>query len=131
MKINLSTAEAVIAEAKEAILSKGLPAMAVVIVDGGGHLVALCRLDGALDEATDIAHHKARTAALVTSQRPVIADRPTPRNASPIKNSSEGPGQGVVLRDAQGKVIGAVGVSGGSTHDEEFVAKRAAVAIAG
>jgi uncharacterized protein GlcG (DUF336 family) len=130
MNINLSTAEAVISEAKEAILAKGLPAMAVVIVDGGGHLVALCRLDGALDKTADIAHRKARTAALVTSRHPVIADQPAPRNAPAIKNGKS-LGEGVVLRDAQGKVIGAVGVSGGSTHDEEFVAQRAAAAIAG
>jgi uncharacterized protein GlcG (DUF336 family) len=134
MKITLSKAEAIIAEAKETVLAKGLPPMSISVADDGGHLVAFCRMDGTFVGATDVAHRKARTAALFRVNSSVLGENFKPGGAAySLENSNGGLvgfGGGVVLRDALGEVIGAVGVSGGSTEEDEFVAQAAAAAIA-
>ena len=135
MKISLSKAEAIIAEAKEVVLAKGLPPMSISVVDDGAHLVAFCRMDGAFVGAIDVAHRKARTAALFKANSSVVGENFKPGAAAQSLENSNGGlmgfGGGVVLRDVQGEVIGAVGVSGGSTDQDELVAQAAAVAITG
>jgi uncharacterized protein GlcG (DUF336 family) len=135
MKINLSIAEAVIAEAKETVIAKGLPPMSISVVDDGAHLVAFCRMDGTFAGAIDVAHRKARTAALFRVDSSIVGE--SFRLGAPaysLENSNGGLmgfGGGVVLRDPHGDAIGAVGVSGGSTAEDELVAQAAAAAISG
>ena len=135
MRITLSRAEAILAEAKEFVLAKGLPPMSISIVDEGGHLVAFCRMDGTFIGATDVAHRKARTAALFSVDSAALGENLKPGGAAyTLESSNEGLigfGGGVVLRDSLGEVIGAVGVSGGSVDEDELVAQAAAVAISG
>jgi uncharacterized protein GlcG (DUF336 family) len=135
MKITLSRAEAIVAEAKEFVLAKGLPPMSISVVDQGGHLVALCRMDGAFIGATDIAHRKARTAALFSVDSATLDENfKSVGGAHTLESTNQGLigiGGGVVLRDSLGEVIGAVGVSGGSVAEDALVAQAAAVAISG
>jgi uncharacterized protein GlcG (DUF336 family) len=64
MKLDLATAEAVIAAAKAAAEQKRLPPVSISVVDEAAHLVAFSRMDGTFLGAIDVAHRKARTAAL-------------------------------------------------------------------
>jgi uncharacterized protein GlcG (DUF336 family) len=135
MKITLSRAEAILAEAKDVVLAKGLPPMSISVVDEGGHLVASCRMDGTFIGAVDVAHRKARTAALFRVNSSILGENLKPGAAAySLENSNGGLigfGAGVVLHDTLGEVIGAVGVSGGSVEEDELVAQAAAVAISG
>jgi uncharacterized protein GlcG (DUF336 family) len=135
MKITLSIAEAVIAEAKETVIAKGLPPMSIGVVDDGAHLVAFCRMDGGFAGAIDVALRKARTAALFRADSSAVSEAFKPGGpAYSLENSNGGLmgfGGGVVLLDPRGEVFGAVGVSGGSTVEDELVARAAAAAISG
>jgi|SRR5215813_1397747 len=133
MKITLSKAEAIIAEAKETVLAKGLPPMSISVVDDGAHLIAFSRMDGTFIGATAVAQCKARTAALFRVDSAILGENfKTGGAACTLENGNGGlMGGGVVLRDPVGEMIGAVGVAGGSTDEDELVAQAAAAAIAG
>lgn len=102
----------------------------VAVVDDGGHLIALERLDGTFAAGARISIGKARTAALFK--------RPTRFFEEVIKNGRTAmlaiedftPLQGGVPIVVDGDVIGAVGVSGAASaaQDEEIAAVGAAAA---
>jgi uncharacterized protein GlcG (DUF336 family) len=130
MKISISMAERVIAAAKQAVADNGFPPMSISVVDDAAHLVGFARMDGTFIGATDVAHRKARTAALFTVDSAVLGQHFRPGSpAYSLENSNDGLigfGGGVVLRDSDGEPIGAVGVSGGSVEEDEIVAQAAA-----
>jgi len=132
MNITLSQAESVIAAAKEKAL-KIKTKMNISIVDTGGNLVAFVRNDGAWLGSVDIAIRKAKTA--VYFQMDTAALSPMVQPGKPlfqIEHSNGGlitfPG-GVVIKDASGEIIGAIGVSGSTVDDDADVAKAGAKAI--
>jgi uncharacterized protein GlcG (DUF336 family) len=134
MRLNLATAEAVIAAAKVTAEQKGLPPVSISVVDDAAHLVAFSRMDGTFLGAIDVAHRKARTAALFNVDSAVLGEFLRPgAPAYSLENSNGGLigfGGGVVLRDADGRIIGAVGVSGASVDEDEAIAQAAAAAVA-
>lgn len=133
MKITLSMAEAVIAAAKAATEYHRLPPMSISVVDDSAHLVAFARMDGTFLGAIDVAHRKARTAALFTADTAALGPNLIPGAAAYTLEHSNGGligfGGGVVLKDKSPNIIGAVGVSGGSVEDDEVVAQAAAAAL--
>jgi uncharacterized protein GlcG (DUF336 family) len=133
MRLNLATAEAVIAAAKAAAEQKGLSPVSISVVDAAAHLVAFSRMDGTFLGAIDVAHRKARTAALFNANSAVIGEFLRPgAPAYSLENSNEGLigfGGGVVLRDSDGRAIGAVGVSGVSVDEDEAIAQAAAAVV--
>jgi uncharacterized protein GlcG (DUF336 family) len=133
MRLNLAMAEAVIAAAKAAAVQKGLPPVSISVVDEAAHLVAFSRMDGTFLGAIDVAHRKARTAALFNVDSAVLGGFLRPgAPAYSLENSNGGLigfGGGVVLREADGRIIGAVGVSGASVDEDEVIAQVAAAAV--
>jgi uncharacterized protein GlcG (DUF336 family) len=133
MKLDLVTAESVIAAAKAAIADKGFPPVSISVVDEAAHLVAFTRMDGTFLGGIDVAHRKARTAALFNVNSAALGDFLRPGSpAYSVSNSNGGLigiGGGVVLRDGQGRLMGAVGVSGGSVDEDEAIAQAAAAAV--
>ncbi|WP_271896648.1 GlcG/HbpS family heme-binding protein [Candidatus Phyllobacterium onerii] len=129
----LTTAETVVAAAKAAVSEHSLPPMSISIVDSGAHLVAFARMDGTFIASIDVAHRKARTAALFATDTAALGPILRPGSAAyTLENSNGGLiafGGGVLLKDDTGKMIGAVGVSGGTVEDDEFVAQAAAAAL--
>ena len=132
MNITLSQAESAIAAAKEKAL-KIKTKMNISVVDTGGNLVAFVRNDGAWLGSVDIAIRKAKTA--VYFQMDTAALSPMVQPGKPlfqIEHSNGGlitfPG-GVVIKDASGEIIGAIGVSGSTVDDDADVAKAGAKAI--
>lgn len=117
MPLSLGEAQKLIAGAHDHARGLGL-AVAVAVVDEGGHLQALGRMDGAPPLASQIAESKAVGAALwhrdgeglatVHKERPAFFEQVDQMVRLPMI-----PGLGSVLIRRAGRVLGAVGVSGG------------------
>ncbi len=108
-------------------------AMDIAVVDAGGNLKAFLRMDGAWLGSIDIAIRKARTARFFDMPTGEIGKLSQPGGPLyQIEHSNDGlitfPG-GVLLKTADGSVIGAVGVSGSTVEDDHAVAAAAATAI--
>ncbi len=107
--------------------------MDIAVVDAGGNLKAFLRMDGAWLGSIDIAIRKARTARFFDMPTGEIGKLSQPGGPLyQIEHSNDGlitfPG-GVLLKMADGSVIGAVGVSGSTVEDDHAVAAAAATAI--
>ncbi len=119
-----------IAAAAEAEALKNNWPVTIAIVDDGGHLLALQRLDGAAPVSSHIAPAKAHTAALGRRETKVYEDvinggRTSFLSAPEIKGMLEG---GVaIIKD--GQCIGAVGVSGVKSNEDAQIAKAGIAAI--
>ena len=108
--------------------------MDVAIVDAGGNLKAFARMDGAWLGSIDIAIKKARTARYFDMNTGEIGKLSQPGGPLyGIEHSNDGlitfPG-GVPLKNKEGRVIGAVGVSGSTVENDQTVAEAAVKAIA-
>jgi glc operon protein GlcG len=120
----------VIAAAAEEHARKNNWAVSIAIVDDGGHLLWLHRLDGAAPISAHIAPAKASTAALGRRESKVYEDminggRASFLSAPELKGLLEG---GVpIVRD--GQVIGAVGVSGVKSSEDAEIARSAIAAL--
>ena len=111
----------------------GVP-MNIAIYDDGANLKAFTRMDGALLGSADIAMNKARTAALFGLNTEALYEFARPGGTSPGFDRTNGGlivfAGGVPLRDRQGLLIGAVGVSGGAVAQDFQVAQAAVTALA-
>ncbi len=108
-------------------------AMNVAVVDVGANLKAFTRMDGAWLGSIDIAIKKARTARLFDMNTGEIGKLSQPgESLYAIEHSNDGlitfPG-GVPLTDAQGHIIGGIGVSGSTVEDDHAVAEAGANAL--
>ena len=119
-----------IAAAAEAEALRNQWAVTIAIVDDGGHLLWLQRLDGAPAISAHIAPAKANTAALGRRDSKVYEDvinggRYSFLSAPTLQGMLEG---GVpIVKD--GQVIGAVGVSGVKSTEDGQIAKAGADAL--
>lgn len=130
MNITLSQAEKIIAAAKEKAVSIDTK-MNIAVVDAGANLVAFVRMDGAWLGSLDIAIKKAKTARFFDMNTGAIGELSQPGGSLyNIEHSNNGlitfPG-GIPLKNADGEVIGAIGVSG-STVENDHAAAEAGVA---
>ncbi len=119
-----------IATAAEAEALKNNWAVTIAIVDEGGHLLWLQRLDGAPAISAHIAPAKANTAALGRRESKVYEDvinggRMSFLSAPDIKGLLEG---GVPILH-EGHCIGAVGVSGVKSTEDAQIAKAGIAAL--
>lgn len=101
-------------------------AVTIVVVDDGGHPLALERLDGCAPGSAYIATEKARTSALGRRETKSYEDMVNAGRyaflSAPLLTSLEG-GVPIVF---DGQVIGAVGVSGVKPEQDAQVAKAGA-----
>lgn len=105
---------------------------AIVVVDGAGHLAGVLRMDNALWVTPEIALAKAITAAAFRAPTAELEERWKERPLFATSIVGLGPGRFVVGKGAvpiieDGKVIGAVGVSGGIPADLDHQIAQAAV----
>lgn len=117
--------ETAIAEA-ESIKTK----MDIAVVDAGGNLKAFARMDDAWLGSIDIAIKKARTARFFDMNTGEIGKLSQPGGPLyQIEVSNSGlitfPG-GVPIRNSEGRVIGAIGVSGSTVENDHQVAQAGA-----
>ncbi len=107
--------------------------MNICVVDSGTNLVAFAKMDEAWLGSIDIAHKKARTARYFNMDTGIIGQLSQPGGALyNIEHSNNGlitfPG-GVLIKNAEGKVIGAIGVSGDSVENDHAVAVAGASSV--
>lgn len=125
---------ALCAAARDAVTEQGVPPMAVAVVDPGGHLLALVRMDGAPWVATTVAQGKAWTAAAYgapsAAQRAKMESLPNFSTAlSTMTGGSFTPQTGGVPVYRDGELLGAVGASGGTGEQDEAVCTAALAAV--
>jgi uncharacterized protein GlcG (DUF336 family) len=104
--------------------------MNLAVVDMGGNLKAFARMDGAWLGSIDIAIKKAKTAKLFDFNTEEIGKLSQP--GEPLYGIEHTNGGlvtfagGVPIHNAEGEVIGAVGVSGSTVEHDQMVAEFAA-----
>ncbi|MGE5323591.1 MAG: bifunctional GlcG/HbpS family heme-binding protein/cupin domain-containing protein [Actinomycetota bacterium] len=120
--LTLDGAEKVIAAAKAAAKRLNAPGGVIAVVDDGGNLMALARLDGTFAAGANISIGKARTAALFKKPTKVFEDVIKNGRTSMVALNDFTPLQGGVPIMIDGQLVGAVGVSGAATaaQDEEL-----------
>ena len=124
-------AKVMLAAAEEKAATIGV-AVNIAILDGGAHLKAFARMDGAVLGSIDLALNKATTAVLFATTSEAVWEYCKPGAPAHFLELSNGglapfPG-GIPLLGANGEVMGAVGVSGGAVPQDLEIA-RAAVAV--
>ena len=100
----------------------------IAIVDDASHLLYLERLDGAAPMTAEVAAGKARTAAVTRRPTKFWEDRVTERPVF-LKFPDNLPIQGGVPIMYQGECVGAIGVSGVQSHEDEQIANAGIAAL--
>ncbi len=128
MSIDLDTARSIIAGARAHAATAGFKPMTVVVLDAGGHVVAAEREDGSSIKRFEIAFGKAHGAlSLGMGSRSIMGRaEQQPYFIAAVTSAVGGalvpvPG-GVLVRDAQGALVGAVGVTGDTSDNDEAAA---------
>ena len=125
MTLSLENAEAIIAAAKKESITLDTK-MNISVVDAGANLLAFVRMDGAWLGSADISMKKAKTARFFDMETGIIGSLSQPGGSLyNIEHSNGGlitfPG-GVPIVNADGEVVGAIGVSGSSVENDHAVA---------
>jgi len=128
MTLTLNTARTIIAAAREHASSAGFKPMTVVVLDDGGHVVAVEREDGSSNKRFEIAYGKAHGAiSLGMGSRSIMSRaEQQPYFIAAVTSAVGGalvpvPG-GVLVRDGSGELLGAVGVTGDNSDNDEAAA---------
>lgn len=131
VSLPLEQASLIVDQALSVGRAEGMLPLTVVVLDSGGHMVAVKREDGSGIFRIEVANAKAYGAlgmgvsTRLMGQR--LEDRPV--FAASLNGLSDGqwvpvPG-GVLIRNEQGQVIGSVGISGDTSDRDEFAAINA------
>ena len=102
---------------------------AIAILDDGGHVLLVTRMDGAAPVTAEIAIEKGRSAAVARRSTKVSEDRIAAGRVALLKMPVL-PVQGGVPIMVQGECAGAVGVSGMQSHEDEQVCNAGIAALA-
>ncbi|HEY5334982.1 MAG TPA: heme-binding protein [Mycobacteriales bacterium] len=126
--LTLDVARVIVAAARAAGREHRLAPLSVVVLDAGGHVTAFEREDGASNMRFEIAHGKAHGAlALGMGSRALMSRAEQQPSFIAAATAAVGgalipvPG-GVLVQDSDGRTIGAVGVSGDSSDNDEIAA---------
>lgn len=127
--ITLEGARAVISGAKKFAKANNAPGGVIAVVDDGGNLVALERLDGTFTAGANISVGKAKTAVMFKRPTKVFEDIIKNGRTSMVALPDFTPLQGGVPITVDGQIIGGVGVSGAASaqQDEELAIAGAAM----
>lgn len=104
-------------------------AVSIAIVDDGGHLLWLQRLDGAVPISAQIAPAKAQTAALGCRESKVYEDMINGGRVSFLSAPLAGTLEGGIPVLVEGQVVGAVGVSGVKSSEDAQIARVGIAAL--
>jgi glc operon protein GlcG len=133
--MTLAAARQVVEAAIAAARTRGAPGGAIAVVDAGGQVVLLERLDGTFPAAPDISVGKARTAAMFRRPTRQLEDAVNKGRFTMVALPAVAPFtplQGGVPLLAGETVVGAVGVSGAaSAQQDDEIAQAAADTFSG
>jgi uncharacterized protein GlcG (DUF336 family) len=123
--LNLAKANEVIEHALRKARDMNIQPLSVVVLDASGHLLAMQREDGASMFRFDVATGKAWAAVAMGASSRALAARAkdNPNFFVTLAATAQGkflpqPG-GVLIRDADGTILGAAGASGGTGDEDE------------
>jgi len=125
--LTLAQANTIIAAALEKSKASGFKPMGIVVLDAAGDVKAYAREDGASMFRFDVARGKAWGAVGMGASSRALAERAkdNPNFFVSLAATAQGkflPQTGaVVIKDAQGNVVGAVGASGGTGDEDELI----------
>ncbi len=111
-----------IAVAAEAAAREKSVGVVIAVVDDGGHLILLHRLDDTQVASVNVGIGKARTAAIYRRPSKDFEDQIRAGRVAALALADSTPLQGGVPIRLDGKVIGAVGVSGDTPQVDEAIA---------
>ena len=127
MDLTLEQANTIIVAALRRATEAGHAPMAVVVLDGSGHTRSAQRQDGASMFRIDIASGKAWASIAMGAASRVLTQRAKDLPAFFGALAATGNGKfipqtgAVLIKDAQGRVIGAAGASGGTGDEDEAI----------
>lgn len=130
--LTLEQALSVVSAAREKAIKQGT-LLDIAVVDAGANLKAFIRMDGAYLGSIDLAIKKARTSRLFNMPTGKLGELSQPgKPLYNIEGSNGGlvtfPG-GVPLKDKNGNIVGAIGVSGDSVENDHEVALAGAAVL--
>src|SRR2546427_6555729 len=130
--LTLDGAKKVIAAAVAEAKSKNAPGGAIAVVDEGGNLIAVERLDNTFAAGALISIGKARTAVLFKKPTKFFEDVIKNGRTAMVTVKDFTPLQGGIPIFVDGQVVGGVGVSGASSaQQDEELAIAGAAAVGG
>ena len=128
--ITLEQAKKVMAGA-EAESKKNSWGMVIIILDSGGHMVMMQRLDGSPLGSIEVARDKAWSAVAFRRPTKAFEDAVSQGGANLrlLRLTGASPIEGGIPLMADGKIIGSIGVSGGTAPQDGQVAKAGVDAL--
>jgi len=132
MQITLEQAQAAVNASRQKASDLNLK-MNIAVVDAGANLTAFARMDGAWLGSVDIAIRKARTARFFDMPTGDLGQLSQP--GGPLYNIEHSNGGlitfpgGIPIKDTNGEVIGAIGVSGSTVDNDHEVAQAGVSAL--
>jgi len=131
MSLTLASAQSIISDALAAGAQHGFKPLTVVVLDAGGHVIAAARQDGASNNRFEIAQGKAYGALALGMGSRAIMER-AEQQAYFISAATAALGGrlipvpgGVLVREQDGTLVGAVGITGDSSDNDETAATTA------
>lgn len=117
--LDLALAKQLAAKGEAEATRLGAPGGAIAIVDDGGHLLLLLRLDGTFPAAAEVSEAKARTAALFRMPTENFENAIAGGRQALLGVDAMTPLKGGVPISIGGRVVGAVGVSGAASAAQD------------
>ena len=118
-----------VAVAAQAEAAKRGSTVVIAVVDDGGYLVVLHRLDDTQVASVEVGMGKARTAAIFRRPSRDFEEQTRTGRVAALALPGATPLQGGVPLTVDGKVIGAIGVSGNTPQEDEDIAKAGAAVL--
>jgi len=118
-----------VAAAAEAEAMKGGATPALAIVDDGGHVLLVVRPEGTFPAAADVSVLKARTAALFRKETLAFENAVNGGRYALLGVDVMTPLMGGVPIVVEGQVVGAIGVSGAKSQQQDDAIARAAAGV--
>jgi len=131
MSLTLESAQSIISDALAAGAEHGFKPLTVVVLDAGGHVIAAARQDGASNNRFEIAQGKAYGALALGMGSRAIMERAEQQAYFIAATTAALGGRlipvpgGVLVREQDGTLVGAVGITGDSSDNDETAATTA------
>jgi glc operon protein GlcG len=127
--LTLGLAKRLVAAAEAEAKKRGATVV-IEVVDDGGQLILLERLDDTQVASVEVAIGKARTAAIFRRPSKEFEDQVKNGRVAALALPGATPLQGGIPISVEGKVIGAIGASGNSPQEDEQIALAGATVTA-
>ena len=126
--LTLAGARSVVAAA-EAEAAKGGASPSIAVVDDGGHVLLVVRPESTFAAAAEVSVQKARTAALFRKDTLAFENTVNGGRYALLGVDVMTPLMGGVPITVEGQVVGAIGISGAKSQQQDDAIARAAVAV--